>query len=91
MVPIVVNSREFAFLKVDPVLYYGVQGTGGGIKMAVMTIGKLALEAGVHVETVRYYERRKLLIRPPDRASGYRIYSPDPVHQASPATRFLLE
>ncbi len=49
--------------------------------MAGMTIGKLALEAGVHVETVRYYERRKLLVRPPDRASGYRIYSGDVVRR----------
>ena len=49
--------------------------------MAGMTIGKLALESGVHVETVRYYERRKLLVRPPDSASGYRIYSGDAVRR----------
>ncbi len=40
-----------------------------------MTIGRLAREAGVHVETVRYYERRRLLERPPEPSSGYRIYS----------------
>ena len=42
------------------------------------TIGKLAEAAGVHVETVRYYERRGLLEqpeRPP--GSGYRRYGPD--------------
>ena len=39
-----------------------------------LTIGRLAQEAGVHVETVRYYERRRLLARPPEPASGYRIY-----------------
>jgi DNA-binding transcriptional MerR regulator len=33
------------------------------------TIGQLARETGVHVETIRYYERRGLL-RQPRRASG---------------------
>src|SRR5258708_3999298 len=37
------------------------------------TIGKLARDAGVHVETVRYYEHRGLLKRP-RRASGWRRY-----------------
>lgn len=37
------------------------------------TIGKLAREAGVHVETVRYYEQRGLL-RQPRRAHGWRRY-----------------
>jgi DNA-binding transcriptional MerR regulator len=39
------------------------------------TIGRLADAAGVHVETVRYYERRGLLAPPPRSASGYRLYS----------------
>lgn len=34
-----------------------------------MTIGRLAAAAGVHVETVRYYQRRGLL-RAPSRAAG---------------------
>ncbi len=37
------------------------------------TIGELAEAAGVHVETVRYYERRGLLSRP-RRGSGWRRY-----------------
>jgi DNA-binding transcriptional MerR regulator len=41
------------------------------------TIGKLAEAAGVHVETVRYYERRGLLAEPPRTAAGYRQYSAD--------------
>jgi DNA-binding transcriptional MerR regulator len=40
-----------------------------------LTIGQLAHEAGVHVETVRYYERRGLLREPPRTAAGYRQYS----------------
>jgi MerR family transcriptional regulator, copper efflux regulator len=40
-----------------------------------LTIGQLAHEAGVHVETVRYYERRGLLRQPPRTAAGYRQYA----------------
>jgi DNA-binding transcriptional MerR regulator len=39
-----------------------------------LTIGQLAHEAGVHVETVRYYERRGLLRQPPRTPAGYRQY-----------------
>jgi DNA-binding transcriptional MerR regulator len=41
------------------------------------TIGKLAEAAGVHVETVRYYERRGLIDQPPRGGSGYRQYAAD--------------
>lgn len=41
------------------------------------TIGGLAREAGVHVETIRYYERRGLLPRPEKPFQGYRQYSLD--------------
>ena len=43
---------------------------------AGMTIGRLAREAGVHVETVRYYQRRGLLDEPPKPHSGHRRYPP---------------
>ena len=39
-----------------------------------MTIGKLAKEVGVNIETVRYYERRRLLTPTDRRPSGYRVY-----------------
>ena len=39
-----------------------------------LTIGRLAKQAGVNVETVRFYERRGLLPRPPRSASGYRLF-----------------
>ena len=45
--------------------------------MGTYTIGKLAEAAGVHVETVRYYERRGLLAEPPRTAAGYRQYADD--------------
>ncbi len=39
-----------------------------------LTIGRLAREAGVNVETVRYYQRRGLLPEPPRPAGGIRRY-----------------
>src|SRR5713226_8911199 len=42
--------------------------------MKSLTIGHLAKQAGVNLETVRYYERRGLLLRPPRSASGYRLF-----------------
>lgn len=45
--------------------------------MSGMTIGRLAAAAGVGVETVRFYERSGLLIRPPrPAAGGFRVYDP---------------
>lgn len=45
--------------------------------METMKIGELAREAGVNVQTVRYYERRGLLPEPTRRESGYREYTQD--------------
>lgn len=43
--------------------------------MSEMTIAKLAREAGVGVETIRYYQRRKLMAEPRRPAgSGFRHY-----------------
>lgn len=41
---------------------------------AGMTIGHLAKEAGVNVETIRYYQRRGLLDEPQKPLSGHRRY-----------------
>jgi len=41
-----------------------------------MRIGELAREAGVDVQTVRYYEREGLLEAPARTGSGYRAYGP---------------
>jgi MerR family transcriptional regulator, mercuric resistance operon regulatory protein len=43
--------------------------------MSTYTIGKLAEAAGVHVETIRYYERRGLIDQPARSPSGYRRYT----------------
>ena len=39
-----------------------------------MTIGKLAKQCGVGVETIRFYEREGLIEEPQRRDSGYRQY-----------------
>ena len=39
-----------------------------------MTIGRLAKEAGVNIETIRYYQRRGLIEEPPKPAGGHRRY-----------------
>lgn len=40
-----------------------------------LTIGRLAKQVGVNIQTVRYYERRKLLPPTSRMPSGYRLYS----------------
>jgi Hg(II)-responsive transcriptional regulator len=46
-----------------------------GKEMDGFTIGDLARQANVHVETLRYYERRGLLPKPNRTISNYRVYS----------------
>jgi len=57
----------------NSVPWYGVKGFSMKNSEQTFTIGKLAKEAGVGVETVRYYQRRGLLAEPPS-VSGYRRY-----------------
>ena len=47
--------------------------------MNSLTIGSLAKQAGVGVETVRFYERRGLVRRPARPGTGYRSYPEDAV------------
>lgn len=42
--------------------------------MEGLTIGKLARENGVNVETIRFYERRGLIDQPQKPTAGYRRY-----------------
>ncbi len=50
-----------------------------------LTIGKLAKAAGVNVQTLRYYERRKLLSPRDRKPSGYRLYD----HEALRRLQFI--
>jgi Cu(I)-responsive transcriptional regulator len=45
--------------------------------MESLTIGHLARQAGINLETVRYYERVGLLPPAPRSASGYRLFPAD--------------
>src|SRR5438876_810728 len=49
--------------------------------MATLTIGKIARETGVSVDTIRYYERVGLLPKPARTPAGYRTYSPAVIHR----------
>ncbi|MBN4080054.1 MerR family DNA-binding protein [Beggiatoa alba] len=46
-----------------------------------LTIGRLARAAGVNIETIRYYQRVKLIIEPVKPQTGYRQYSLDMVER----------
>jgi Cu+-exporting ATPase len=46
-----------------------------------LTIGDVAKEAKVNIETLRYYERRGLLASPPRSTSNYRLYAEDTVRR----------
>ena len=54
--------------------------------MSAMTIGRLAKQAGVNIDTIRYYERNGLIPQPTRRLSGYREYGPTDVARL----RFIL-
>jgi Hg(II)-responsive transcriptional regulator len=49
--------------------------------MTDMTIGELAKAAGVGVETVRFYERKRLIARPRKPVQGFRKYEDDVVRR----------
>lgn len=49
--------------------------------MKRMTVGQVAQQAGVGVETVRFYEKKRLLEEPTRRASGYREYDDETVNR----------
>lgn len=47
--------------------------------METLSIGQVARQGGVGIETVRFYERQGLLEKPPRKESGYRQYPPEAV------------
>lgn len=42
--------------------------------MTAMNIGEVAKRSGIGIETIRFYEREGLLLKPERRPSGYRQY-----------------
>lgn len=61
------GAAKFRVQKVDLIPGYRVQNSG-------MRIGELSAKAGVNVQTIRFYEREKLLRKPVRTASGYRTF-----------------
>jgi MerR family mercuric resistance operon transcriptional regulator len=51
------------------------------------TIGKLAKELDINVETVRFYERKGLIVQPPRPDGGYRMYDNAHINQL----KFILK
>ncbi len=51
------------------------------MQQQMMRIGAVATRADVNIQTVRYYERRGLLPKPPRTESNYRLYSEDNVRR----------
>jgi DNA-binding transcriptional MerR regulator len=45
-------------------------------KLEAIPIGELPRLTGVNIETIRYYEKIKVLQRPPRTQGGHRIYAP---------------
>lgn len=46
-----------------------------------LTIGEIAERANVNLQTIRYYEKRALVPKPPRTYSNYRIYPEDTVRR----------
>ncbi len=46
-----------------------------------LTTGEVAKQGGVNLESIRFYERERLLPKPPRTASGYRMFAPDDVRR----------
>ncbi len=48
---------------------------------SAVTIGRLAKAAGVNIQTLRYYERLKLLTPTARKLSGYRVYGDEAIRR----------
>ena len=46
-----------------------------------LTIGTVAQQAGVNIETLRYYERKGIIPKPLRTSSNYRLYSKETVRR----------
>jgi MerR family mercuric resistance operon transcriptional regulator len=55
------------------------------IAVDTLSVSQLARQAGVNVQTIRYYERQGLLPPPPRSAGGYRVFPP----QSASRVRFI--
>jgi len=70
-------------VSLDPGLRSRVYFPGMIAETTALTTGAVAQRAGVPLDTVRYYERRGLLRKPPRTAAGYRLYPGDTVRRVT--------
>jgi len=59
--------------RIDSASRYGVDRADEGFEMTGFTIGKVAKAAGVGVETIRFYEKKGLIVQPVAQGT-YRVY-----------------
>jgi Hg(II)-responsive transcriptional regulator len=67
-------------LTLDYTLAFRIQGMENK-QQNLLTIGRIAQQADVGIDTIRFYERRGLLPKPNRTSSGYRIYTPDTIRR----------
>lgn len=60
-----------------------------GIDKSSFGAGELAKRAGVSTDTLRHYERKGVLARPPRQANGYRQYAPSALDRVQLIRRAL--
>ena len=48
-----------------------------------LSIGQVAKATNLSVDTIRFYEQKELIYRPPRTPSGYRQYTPDVIRRIS--------
>src|SRR5579883_1356467 len=71
-------SAAFWGKTLDPGVYSRPYTSWRGTK-TMLSIGQVAKQTGVAVDTIRFYEKQGLLGRPPRTAGGYREYDPEAV------------
>jgi MerR family copper efflux transcriptional regulator len=72
------NSAQPLTLDYAPA--FKIHGMGNS-QQKTLTIGRIAEQADVGIDTIRFYERRGLLPEPARTASGYRLYTTDTVRR----------
>jgi Hg(II)-responsive transcriptional regulator len=67
-------------LTLDHTPEFKIHGMGNR-QQKTLTIGRIAEQADVGIDTIRFYERRGLLPEPARAASGYRLYTTDTIRR----------
>lgn len=75
------HLKKNLHLTIDPLLRYRVYTYLRGESMDRLTIGEVARRAQVNIETLRYYERRGLVLKPSRSPSNYRLYPEEAVQR----------